>query len=153
MAQKNTSCQPTKKSRIDMADKFPMAEVIGTDLSPKQSSRVPSNWFVPVKFVLTAIRLIDAICSRFEVDDAMLEWTFQEVRIRPQHRGFKLGTPCFRYDAVSTDRCTALKGYVELCENGIAFDRLPKELIIQNHWFITSPVCLDGRCTLATLAW
>lgn len=63
-----------------------MAEVIGTDLSPKQSSRVPSNWFVPVKFVLTAIRLIDAICSRFEVDDAMLEWTFQEVRIRPQVR-------------------------------------------------------------------
>lgn len=31
---------------IDMADKFPMANVIGTDLSPIQPSWVPPNWYV-----------------------------------------------------------------------------------------------------------
>lgn len=29
---------------IDMADKYPMAEVIGTDLSPIQPSWIPANW-------------------------------------------------------------------------------------------------------------
>lgn len=45
---------------IDIAEKFPMAEVVGTDLSPIQPSWVPPN------------------CS-FQVDDAMLEWTFRDV--------------------------------------------------------------------------
>lgn len=42
----------------DFADQHPEAEVIGTDLSPTQSSWVPPN-------------------CRFEVDDATLPWTFQ----------------------------------------------------------------------------
>jgi ubiquinone/menaquinone biosynthesis C-methylase UbiE len=29
---------------IDMADQYPMAEVIGTDLSPIQPQWVPANW-------------------------------------------------------------------------------------------------------------
>jgi methylase of polypeptide subunit release factors len=29
---------------IDMADEYPMAEVVGTDLSPIQPEWVPSNW-------------------------------------------------------------------------------------------------------------
>ncbi|KAF2186779.1 S-adenosyl-L-methionine-dependent methyltransferase [Zopfia rhizophila CBS 207.26] len=44
---------------IDMADSFPEAEVIGTDLSPTQANMVPPN-------------------VRFEVDDACSEWTYQE---------------------------------------------------------------------------
>lgn len=31
---------------VDMADQYPMAEVIGTDLSPIQPSWVPANWCV-----------------------------------------------------------------------------------------------------------
>ncbi|KAF3358749.1 hypothetical protein VdG1_05303 [Verticillium dahliae VDG1] len=42
---------------IDAGDQFPAAEVIGTDLSPIQSSWVPPN-------------------VRFEVDDATLPWTW-----------------------------------------------------------------------------
>lgn len=30
---------------IDMADKFPMAEVIGTDITPIRPLWVPSNWY------------------------------------------------------------------------------------------------------------
>ncbi|CCX05526.1 Similar to Ubiquinone/menaquinone biosynthesis methyltransferase ubiE; acc. no. Q3A209 [Pyronema omphalodes CBS 100304] len=45
---------------VDMAEKYPMAEVIGTDLSPIQPIWVPPN-------------------CRFEVDDAMKEWTFKDV--------------------------------------------------------------------------
>ncbi|KAJ9137094.1 demethylmenaquinone methyltransferase [Pleurostoma richardsiae] len=43
---------------IDMADRFPSAEVIGTDISPTQPSWVPSN-------------------LSFQIDDAQLDWTFQ----------------------------------------------------------------------------
>jgi ubiquinone/menaquinone biosynthesis C-methylase UbiE len=42
---------------IEMADAFPAAEVIGTDLSPIQPEFVPPN------------------CS-FEIDDATMEWTY-----------------------------------------------------------------------------
>lgn len=44
---------------IDMADEFPSAEVIGTDISAVQPSWVPPN------------------CS-FQIDDAQLDWTFDE---------------------------------------------------------------------------
>jgi hypothetical protein len=44
---------------IDFADKFPSAEVIGTDLSPIQPSFVPAN-------------------CKFELDDANLDWTWPE---------------------------------------------------------------------------
>lgn len=42
-----------------MADKYPMAAVLGVDLSPIQPAFVPPN------------------CS-FEIDDLTLEWTFPE---------------------------------------------------------------------------
>ncbi|KAH8895803.1 S-adenosyl-L-methionine-dependent methyltransferase [Thozetella sp. PMI_491] len=44
---------------IDVADKFPSAEVIGTDISATQPSWIPPN--------LT-----------FQIDDAQLDWTFKE---------------------------------------------------------------------------
>ncbi|KAF2274311.1 S-adenosyl-L-methionine-dependent methyltransferase [Westerdykella ornata] len=44
---------------IDMADYFPSAEIIGTDLSPIQATTAPPN-------------------IRFEVDDASAEWTYPE---------------------------------------------------------------------------
>lgn len=44
---------------IDMADLFPGAEIIGTDLSPTQVTTAPPN-------------------IRFEVDDACSEWTYPE---------------------------------------------------------------------------
>ncbi|KAJ3520242.1 hypothetical protein NM208_g13792 [Fusarium decemcellulare] len=43
---------------IDVADKFPGAEVIGTDISPTQPSWVPPNLV-------------------FHIDDAQLDWTFE----------------------------------------------------------------------------
>ncbi|KAF4974549.1 hypothetical protein FZEAL_8573 [Fusarium zealandicum] len=43
---------------IDMADAYPSAEIIGTDISPIQPSFVPPN------------------CS-FHIEDAQLEWTYQ----------------------------------------------------------------------------
>ncbi|KAA8896239.1 S-adenosyl-L-methionine-dependent methyltransferase [Sphaerosporella brunnea] len=43
---------------IDMADAYPAAEVVGTDLSPTQPGWVPPN-------------------CRFELDDAEREWTFR----------------------------------------------------------------------------
>ncbi|KAK7413856.1 hypothetical protein QQX98_007273 [Neonectria punicea] len=49
---------------IDMADKFPSAEVIGTGISPTQPSWVPPN-------------------LHFQIDDAQLDWTFQ-----PEHFDF-----------------------------------------------------------------
>ncbi|EHY58372.1 Methyltransferase pytC [Exophiala dermatitidis] len=44
---------------IEMADRFPMAQVIGTDLSPIQPNWVPPN-------------------LQFYIDDAESEWTFHE---------------------------------------------------------------------------
>ncbi|KAJ4219836.1 hypothetical protein NW757_014539 [Fusarium falciforme] len=43
---------------IDIADMFPSAEVIGTDISPIQPSWVPPN-------------------LKFQIDDAQLDWTFE----------------------------------------------------------------------------
>lgn len=43
----------------DFAGQFPSAEVIGTDILPSQPSFVPPN-------------------LKFELDDAQLEWTYQQ---------------------------------------------------------------------------
>lgn len=53
---------------IEMAEMFPKALVIGTDLSPVQ----PSNrqWIPPN--------------CRFEVDDAEREWIFERVSVPPR---------------------------------------------------------------------
>lgn len=58
---------------IDMADAFPSAEVIGTDISPTQPSWNPPN-------------------VSFQIDDANLEWTFPDnsfdfIHIRYLHGG------------------------------------------------------------------
>ncbi|RYP55170.1 hypothetical protein DL768_000164 [Monosporascus sp. mg162] len=55
----------------DMADEFPSAEVIGTDISPTQPSWVPPN-------------------LSFQIDDAQLDWTFKPesfdfIHIRYMH--------------------------------------------------------------------
>jgi precorrin-6B methylase 2 len=49
---------------IDMADKYPMAEVIGTDLSPIQPKWCPPN-------------------CKFEIDDAEQVWTYAPVCLPP----------------------------------------------------------------------
>ena len=49
----------TEEVCSDMADMFPSAEIIGTDLSPIQPQWVPPN-------------------CQFEIDDCTEEWTFQE---------------------------------------------------------------------------
>ncbi|KAI5782971.1 putative phosphoethanolamine N-methyltransferase [Pyronema domesticum] len=79
---------------IDMADKYPMAEVIGTDLSPIQLDWVPAN------------------CC-FGVDDTMMDWTFQEnsfdfIRAR---------NICFGITNWDHVLCTVPGGYVELSEH------------------------------------
>jgi SAM-dependent methyltransferase len=59
---------------IDMADKFPSAEVIGVDISPTQPSWTPPN-------------------VKFQIDDAQLDWTFEPdsfdfIHIRYMHGAF-----------------------------------------------------------------
>ncbi|KAF7555191.1 hypothetical protein G7Z17_g2356 [Cylindrodendrum hubeiense] len=54
-AEDNDSTTDTQR---DIADEFPSAEVIGTDISPTQPSWVPPN-------------------LKFQIDDAQLEWTFE----------------------------------------------------------------------------
>jgi hypothetical protein len=49
-----------------MADKYPSAEVVGTDLSPIQPRWVPPN-------------------CKFEVDDAGEKWTFKDMSLILRH--------------------------------------------------------------------
>jgi hypothetical protein len=48
--------KPTRDSNslliVDMADTYPMAEVIGTDLSPIQPTWVPANWYLLLESLL-----------------------------------------------------------------------------------------------------
>ncbi|KAI5819276.1 S-adenosyl-L-methionine-dependent methyltransferase [Pyronema omphalodes] len=86
---------------IDMADQYPMAEVIGTDLSPIQPSWVSGN-------------------CRFEVDDAMKEWTFQTDFFDFIHaRNLNSGVTDWDHLLSEMMRCTAPGGYVEFCENSL----------------------------------
>ncbi|KAI5811881.1 S-adenosyl-L-methionine-dependent methyltransferase [Pyronema omphalodes] len=86
---------------IDMADQYPMAEVIGTDLSPIQPQWVPAN-------------------CRFEVDDVMLEWTFKDDSFDFIHcRNIASGVSDWNHLATEMMRCTIPGGYVELCEYSI----------------------------------
>ncbi|KAI5808397.1 S-adenosyl-L-methionine-dependent methyltransferase [Pyronema omphalodes] len=83
---------------IDMADEYPMAEVIGTDLSPIQPDCVPVN-------------------CHFVVDDAMLEWTFKDDSIDFIHcRNIASGVSDWNHLITEIMRCTSPGGYVELCE-------------------------------------
>ncbi|KAI5782268.1 S-adenosyl-L-methionine-dependent methyltransferase [Pyronema domesticum] len=86
---------------IDMADRYPMAMVIGTDLSPIQPSFIPNN-------------------CRFEVDDVMQEWTFQDNCFDFIHgRNIASGISDWNHLASEMMRSTAPGGYVELCETSI----------------------------------
>nr|POF12820.1 secondary metabolism regulator lae1 [Quercus suber] len=58
---------------MDMADKYPNAQVIGTDLSPEQPHWTPPN-------------------CRFEVDDFNLDWTFGESRFDFIHHRYLMGS-------------------------------------------------------------
>ncbi|KAI5808399.1 S-adenosyl-L-methionine-dependent methyltransferase [Pyronema omphalodes] len=83
---------------IDMADQYPMAEVIGIDLSPIQPEWIPAN-------------------CRFEVDDAMSEWTFKEDSFDFIHsRNIASGVSDWNHLITEMMRCTKPGGYVELCE-------------------------------------
>ncbi|KAI5809239.1 S-adenosyl-L-methionine-dependent methyltransferase [Pyronema omphalodes] len=87
---------------IDMADKYSMAEIIGTDLSPIQPSWVPPN-------------------CRFEVDDAMKEWTYKENFFDYIHaRNISSGVSDWNHLISQMMRCTAPGGYVELCEYSLS---------------------------------
>ncbi|KAI5809235.1 S-adenosyl-L-methionine-dependent methyltransferase [Pyronema omphalodes] len=86
---------------IDMADEYPMAEVVGTDLSPIQPEWVPSN-------------------CRFEVDDATLEWFYQDNSFDFIHsRNIGWGISNWNHIISEMMRCTKPGGYAELCEYSI----------------------------------
>ncbi|KAF8241895.1 S-adenosyl-L-methionine-dependent methyltransferase [Wilcoxina mikolae CBS 423.85] len=86
---------------IDMADKHPQAEVIGTDLSPIQPRWVPPN-------------------CRFEVDDAELEWTFEANSFDFIHmRNLAQGVTDWHGMLEQAYRCTKPGGYIELGELGL----------------------------------
>ncbi|KAF8544212.1 S-adenosyl-L-methionine-dependent methyltransferase, partial [Trichophaea hybrida] len=85
---------------IDMADTYPAAEVIGTDLSPIQPVWIPPN-------------------CRFEVDDAEQEWTFKENSFDFIHsRNLAQAISDWPKLMGEIYRCTKPGGYVEVAELG-----------------------------------
>lgn len=79
--------QPTDRLNSDFADEYQSAEVIGTDISAVQPGWVPAN-------------------LRFQIDDAQLDWTFEEdefdfIHVRYLYGAIddwdKLYTQAFRY--------------------------------------------------------
>ncbi|KAI5796129.1 S-adenosyl-L-methionine-dependent methyltransferase, partial [Pyronema domesticum] len=87
---------------IEMADQYPMAEVVGTDLSPIQPGWVPTN-------------------CRFEVDDAMLNWTFKDNYFDFIHsRNICSGVSNWKHLMSEIMRCTTPGGYVEMCEYSLS---------------------------------
>jgi SAM-dependent methyltransferase len=88
---------------IDMADRYPSAEVIGTDLSPIQPKWVPPN-------------------CRFEVDDAELEWMYPENSFDFVHaRNIAQGIS--DWNKLTREMYKAVKpgGWAELAEVGTVF--------------------------------
>ncbi|CCE28868.1 uncharacterized protein CPUR_02558 [Claviceps purpurea 20.1] len=88
---------------IEFADQFPNASVIGTDLSPCQPQWVPPN-----------------LC--FEIDDAMLEWTYDDNHFDFIHMRYIVGgiedwTALFK----EAYRCCAPGGWVESVEYDAEF--------------------------------
>ncbi|KAF8541093.1 TAM domain methyltransferase [Trichophaea hybrida] len=82
----------------DMADKYPMAEVIGLDLSPIQPAWVPPN-------------------CRFEVDDAELDWTYSSDHFDFIHvRDLAQAVSDWPKLLSQAYRCTKPGGYIELSE-------------------------------------
>ncbi|KAI7320129.1 hypothetical protein KC315_g9547 [Hortaea werneckii] len=83
---------------IEMADEYPSAQVIGTDLSPVQPTWVPPN-------------------CRFEIDNFELDWTFGENRFDFVHQRFLLGS-ISNHSRFYKEAFAALKpgGCIELVE-------------------------------------
>ncbi|KAF8245880.1 S-adenosyl-L-methionine-dependent methyltransferase [Wilcoxina mikolae CBS 423.85] len=85
---------------IDMADQYPMAEVIGTDITPIQPQWVPPN-------------------CRFELDDMETEWTYKPDTFDFIHaRNIAPSVSNWKGLMGELFRCTTPGGYVELCEVG-----------------------------------
>ncbi|KAI5800577.1 S-adenosyl-L-methionine-dependent methyltransferase [Pyronema domesticum] len=86
---------------VEMAEQYPMAEVIGTDLSPIQPCWVPPN-------------------CRFEIDDAMQQWTFKDDFFDLVHgRTISSGVSDWEHLISEMKRCTKPGGYVELGEQSL----------------------------------
>ncbi|KAI5800578.1 S-adenosyl-L-methionine-dependent methyltransferase [Pyronema domesticum] len=86
---------------MEIAEQYPMAEVVGTDISPIQPCWVPPN-------------------CRFEIDDAMQEWTFKDDNFDFIHaRNISSGVSDWGHLISEMKRCTAPGGYVELCEKSL----------------------------------
>ncbi|OCK82077.1 S-adenosyl-L-methionine-dependent methyltransferase [Lepidopterella palustris CBS 459.81] len=86
---------------IDMADQYPSANVVGTDLSPIQPEWVPPN------------------CS-FEIDDVTLEWTFKPNFFDFIHIREMFGSiPDWDYFFEQAFRHTKPGGYVEIVEHSV----------------------------------
>lgn len=102
---------------IDMSDKFPDAQIIGTDLSPIQPRWVPQN-------------------VKFEVDDAEQDWTFPEDHFDLIHDRIMVG--CLlnwdRYYAQAFKHCKP-GGWVESQEMDLQIltddDSLPKDSYVK----------------------
>ncbi|KAI4718998.1 S-adenosyl-L-methionine-dependent methyltransferase [Aureobasidium sp. EXF-10727] len=84
---------------IQMADKFPEAQVTGTDLSPIQPGLVPSN------------------CV-FEIDDVSLDWTWEDNQLDYVHVREMFGS-IKDWDLFCSEayRCIAPDGYIEIMEH------------------------------------
>ncbi|KAF8248365.1 S-adenosyl-L-methionine-dependent methyltransferase [Wilcoxina mikolae CBS 423.85] len=83
---------------VDMADRYPAAEVIGTDLSPVQPQWVPPN-------------------CRFELDDAEREWTYRSDSFDFIHlRNLAQAVTDWPKLLAQAYRCTAPGKYIELAE-------------------------------------
>ncbi|KAA8903044.1 S-adenosyl-L-methionine-dependent methyltransferase [Sphaerosporella brunnea] len=85
---------------IDAADRYPGAEVIGTDISPIQPGWVPPN-------------------CKFEIDDAEQEWTYRPDSFDFIHvRNFTFSCNSWPKFMASLYKHTTPGGYVELQELG-----------------------------------
>ncbi|KAI5817857.1 S-adenosyl-L-methionine-dependent methyltransferase [Pyronema omphalodes] len=107
---------------VDIAEKYPSAEIIGTDLTPIQPAWVPPN-------------------CKFEIDDAEQEWTyasnsFDLIHMRNLIQGIR------DWDKVLKDayRCTKPGGWIELqeisghlrCDDGTMKDDNPIKVFLDN---------------------
>ncbi|KAI1384779.1 S-adenosyl-L-methionine-dependent methyltransferase [Hypoxylon trugodes] len=105
---------------IDMGDKYPDAEVIGTDLSPTQPLWVPPN-------------------VKFEIDDCTKEWTWPEGYFDFIHMRYLFGAISDWSELLhQAYRCCAPGGWVQSCECDIAMnsddDTIRPESVIKTFW-------------------
>ncbi|KAF1811384.1 S-adenosyl-L-methionine-dependent methyltransferase [Eremomyces bilateralis CBS 781.70] len=86
---------------IDIADAYPSASVIGTDLSPIQPEFIPPN------------------CT-FEIDDATVEWTYPEDHFDFIHIREMFGSiPDWDFFLAQAHKATRPGGWVEVLEHSV----------------------------------